>query len=1120
MSTFSLPRLLNGGGLSRNCMVNTKYATLNKCCDISKRCEMEILRRRPPLDRHGTIRRNQFRGVKRDFMERQSTVLAHSMTIDELYEEVLYEILNNVGCEVEVENCQGGLFEYVQDAFKISNEKHAELLDSAEKKEPPELRLNVEIMEAKDLQAKDSNGLSDPFVTMYIASNPTHRYNTSVKAATLNPRWEEHFSLPIAENANDENLVVEVWDFDPAESINEKMSKIFDVKGIKGLRKLMKEIAVTATTGNHDNELIGRANIALKTIPASGIIMWFTLDKKNKTKRQGLIKIRMNFSAEKNSKVAAQEHRHLLRILLMHELETSKVAHYWWSGKFSAQGEAIITQHSAQSGLCPNDCAMAQWAVYAAIHTDHPLAFALFDCLLDKIMRPLQQGNLSDDDVKLFWEASKKLLPSCFGVIRKIRKKTAGDKNCVKILSEVLSILSKIATIEPPEGTDLFPRSLYGWIQREDEEPNCDIQGALNDAVYSGAEDWFHHINESADIEHASDEEKLQHLIKIIQLVRSDLQRAIEYYDKHFQTKMKFHYARVCFNYYQKKISELCQPIIQDVSKNIKRIQLPEDRFQRLPEYSEINMGTTLFELYLVLKRFIVLGTALDPGAGDNDIDKYHLWFNEGVSHWLDISVFKALTRIEKAIELDKLVPLDDSVKYTSSAVDTLAIFHQIKIFWQQLAWPDVEGAYMFVGKIVDDICRCCVFYADRMSEKMEGLGDVKNIYETKFEVTQEWCLAINNIDYIRQSLPPFVKELGTDDIITKMAECKTQMEAERCAETLKNVVDNAIDTEHNKIMELIEVVSRKMSPPMRRFLTEGAELLHQDSNSMDRLMMYLEDSLATLHSELNELNFDRILEAIWNELAVIIHELVRSNIDKRRPPSFFANLRDTLQVMVKAFKKAQSEDTPTTDKETLDDCWKLLEVHGFETSDLIHQYYKDRVREQEAMTEHPYGILTVRCHFEGNTLHIEVMNAKHLLPMDSNGKCDPFVRIHFIPEEKYTGISKPKTNTQSKTVFPLFDEKFSISLTPEQKNHPNALIVFSVKDKDYFGMSNQYIAEAYVLFSDVPETSDDLEQIHLRLSRPANFDTDCVRALENRQGDKQAKEFIKKLRQKANGTY
>lgn len=66
----------------------------------------------------------------------------------------------------------------------------------------------------------------------------------------------------------------------------------------------------------------------------------------------------------------------------------------------------------------------------------------------------------------------------------------------------------------------------------------------------------------------------------------------------------------------------------------------------------------------------------------------------------------------------------------------------------------------------------------------------------------------------------------------------------------------------------------------MRRFLTEGAELLQQDSNSMDRLMMYLEDSLKTLNSELNEVNFDRVLDAIWTELSVILYELVQSNLD------------------------------------------------------------------------------------------------------------------------------------------------------------------------------------------------------------------------------------------------
>lgn len=419
-------------------------------------------------------------------------------------------------------------------------------------------------------------------------------------------------------------------------------------------------------------------------------------------------------------------------------------------------------------------------------------------------------------------------------------------------------------------------------------------------------------------------------------------------------------------------------------------------------------------------------------------------------------------------------------------------------------------------GKLWTTFVAVAFFYADRMSTRVEGLGDVQNVYESnKFEVTREWCLAINNIDYIRQSLSPFVKELRVDEIIAKLADYRSPMEAERCSDTLKNVIANALDTETNKIVELIEVVARKMSPPMRRFLTEGAELLHQDSNSMDRIMMYLEDSLQTLNAELNEVNFERILDAIWTELAFILKELVQNNIDRRRPPLFFANLRDTLQLMVKSFKGTQcNKDKVSSDKETLEEIFNLLELHGYETCDLIHQYYLERVKQQENAPESQYGQLTVKCWFEDNNLMIDVMNARNLVPMDSNGSCDPFVRIHLIPEEKFGNVTtKIKTKAQDKTLFPLFDEKFSIPLTADQRGMHNAVVMFSVKDKDLFGYANQYIAECYLIFQNIPNDSSD--QIHLKLSRPTCTASECIHALEYRQGDKQAKDFIKKLKQK-----
>lgn len=43
---------------------------------------------------------------------------------------------------------------------------------------------------------------------------------------------------------------------------------------------------------------------------------------------------------------------------------------------------------------------------------------------------------------------------------------------------------------------------------------------------------------------------------------------------------------------------------------------------------------------------------------------------------------------------------------------------------------------------------------------------------------------------------------------------------------------------------------------------------------------------------------------------------------------------------MVKSFKNTQT-GAMTSDRATLDNIEQLLQLHGYETCDLIHQYYK-----------------------------------------------------------------------------------------------------------------------------------------------------------------------------------
>jgi len=53
--------------------------------------------------------------------------------------------------------------------------------------------LKLKIIQARDLAAKDANGLSDPYVRVTLLPDKKHRLETKIKRRTLNPRWNETF---------------------------------------------------------------------------------------------------------------------------------------------------------------------------------------------------------------------------------------------------------------------------------------------------------------------------------------------------------------------------------------------------------------------------------------------------------------------------------------------------------------------------------------------------------------------------------------------------------------------------------------------------------------------------------------------------------------------------------------------------------------------------------------------------------------------------------------------------------------------------------------------------------------------------------------------------------------
>lgn len=72
----------------------------------------------------------------------------------------------------------------------------------------------------------------------------------------------------------------------------------------------------------------------------------------------------------------------------------------------------------------------------------------------------------------------------------------------------------------------------------------------------------------------------------------------------------------------------------------------------------------------------------------------------------------------------------------------------------------------------------------------------------------------------------------------------------------------------------------------------------------------------------------------------------------------------------------------------------RLLKLHGLETAELIHRYHQERYEEQKRIDEAVYGLITVKAHFLDNSLNIQILNARNLHCMDSNGERDIFSRV------------------------------------------------------------------------------------------------------------------------------
>ncbi|GFT35584.1 protein unc-13 homolog D [Nephila pilipes] len=626
-----------------------------------------------------------------------------------------------------------------------------------------------------------------------------------------------------------------------------------------------------------------------------------------------------------------------------------------------------------------------------------------------------------------------------------------------------------------------------------------------------GTLDWFNAQVANAEAQLKKESKwTVRSLIDLINVMNNDVYKGHMYYNEEFESITGVSYSVVVYKQLEKMVGDIMGCKIRDSCSTID-VEQNED-----PDSEYMVTATAMFELYMALQEFIKFKERLPSDERKNlTLVNYHLWFKDAVHHWFVVAKTKSQIRLKKAVELDKVAFLDNYVKHSTSAVDAATCFVQIKEFWRQLSWPDPAGAFTFVMKVIEIICEGTIYYAKLCQQKLQKITDA----DPQNDITEKLCITVNNMEYVLQTLRPLEDDLGVEQIIKTLNLNQGGCTANQCRESIYDLINKSEDDVVGKIFSIICGMVEKLRPDMKKFvfhLAWAPEKLDAE-NAIRPLLENLDTTLRTLYNNLLQANFDRLLDMMWTVLMHELMETTQTNIGKEKL-AFFDRLYSSLAILVDFFHgSGKGLPLDCIQNAPYQDLFHMLKLQKSETLHLIELYTLQRLEEQQKLVKPTYGILTIKAAYNpsAESLYIDILNARELLPLDPTGFSDPFVIIELVPRHFFPNCVKQRTKVQKKTLFPLFDEAFEFRISSDLLHREGAGLCFSVMDHDMV-TKNDFEGEAFLPLCNIPEASSeenkDMKLIELCLMHP-NDKNEIILALAARTWDKDAQEFVKNLK-------
>ncbi|XP_068584049.1 BAI1-associated protein 3 isoform X2 [Cebidichthys violaceus] len=794
--------------------------------------------------------------------------------LDLLYEEAVYTVVNRVGVpSPEHVRSDEDLFAYLLKVFDLGEEEHDIILQKVQESKRASFSLRVSVMKAKNLMAKDANGYSDPYCMLGILLGQSPRETeekkerkfsfrkrkeklekrsstkevlparciqvTEVKPETLNPVWDEHFVFEIDDVHND-LLHLDIWDHDDDVSVAEACKKLNEVSGLRGMGRYFKQIAKSvrsngsASSGSEENadDFLGCINIPLNEFPIVGYDTWFKLEPRSSTSKvQGECHLILKlFTSQRDTALSKSDsnvsiHKKLLSQIVEYEHGHVKREPYNWNGQVCPPAWTVLTHHAVQTDLSPLQQAVIRWQCYSSHHRTQRVCYSL-------LLRLLRAVDAEWDPTAVRGDLERQLSDS-------FRLYTEHCLCLMKNMRQVFPCTSAAAITR----YELMLRGI-GYMQNMRAfKTVCPLRNDLHlditTAVKKGTVEWYESLIARYKPEDGTLEEQLKKLVQVVDSVCADVQRAQNIYNKLFYSAVKVDFFSTSYRQLEKQVAD-------DVNVAMERVcGTLEQESSRLTQ----TMGETIFELFMslnILKGFREFLPLKD--AKMLALTGFHNWFKSSIHKWLQIVHDRSCDRIRKAVETDKLEPVHQA-KHSSSAVEVVTCFSQVREIWLQLAWPDSAGAFIFVTRLTDNFCSEAVCYSEMITRKIER----NQLGRDHKSFTVQLCIGLNNTEHVRVFLGHLPRDLDWQGVERAMEESCGVEGKEQVYKALNGQLFNMDLDLQREAKRLITLLTDKMLPELRRYIQHislSPDSINND-DAVSPLMKYLQDTMVIITENL-----------------------------------------------------------------------------------------------------------------------------------------------------------------------------------------------------------------------------------------------------------------------------